>query len=209
MDYYSIDDINDYLEHHGILGQSWGHRNGPPYPLSSGKHSSSERKAVWRKSLKKKFGAIKAKRTKAKNKKDAEKRERLKREHSKDPNTMYKYRDEFTDEELRAAIARFGIERSLRELRSDKKLITYVNDGANFVKNLSTMTTNGIKLYNNMSDILDTFKPLNDGSERKYIYGHKKDNSDGKSDEPEETKEGTEGTENKEKKEKKKNNKNK
>lgn len=206
MDYYSIDDINDYLEHHGILGQSWGHRNGPPYPLSSGKHSASEKKAGWRKSLKKKIGAIKAKRTKAKNKKDAEKRERLKKEHSKDPNTMYKYRDEFTDEELRAAIARFGIERSLRELRSDKKLITYVNDGANFVKNLSTMTTNGIKLYNNMSDILDTFKPLNDGSERKYIYGHKKDNSDGKSDEPKETKENTENTE---KKEKKKNNKNK
>lgn len=40
-----------YLYHHGILGQSWGKRNGPPYPLSPGDHSASERKAGWRKSL--------------------------------------------------------------------------------------------------------------------------------------------------------------
>lgn len=40
-----------YLCHHGIMGQKWGKRNGPPYPLSPGAHSSSEKKANWRKSL--------------------------------------------------------------------------------------------------------------------------------------------------------------
>lgn len=39
------------LYHHGILGMHWGVRNGPPYPLGSGDHSSSEKKAGWRKSL--------------------------------------------------------------------------------------------------------------------------------------------------------------
>lgn len=34
---------NDYLEHHGIKGQKWGVRNGPPYPLKENAHSTSEK----------------------------------------------------------------------------------------------------------------------------------------------------------------------
>lgn len=39
------------LFHHGVLGQKWGTRNGPPYPLKPGQHSASEKKAGWQKSL--------------------------------------------------------------------------------------------------------------------------------------------------------------
>ena len=49
--YYNTNDYRDYLAHHGILGQKWGKRNGPPYPLGYGDHSASEKKAGWRKSL--------------------------------------------------------------------------------------------------------------------------------------------------------------
>lgn len=31
--------------HHGILGQKWGKRNGPPYPLDVGSYSTAEKKA--------------------------------------------------------------------------------------------------------------------------------------------------------------------
>lgn len=33
-----------YLAHHGIDGQEWGVRNGPPYPLKGGQYSPAERK---------------------------------------------------------------------------------------------------------------------------------------------------------------------
>lgn len=35
-----------YLVHHGIDGQKWGQRNGPPYPLSPGEHSKAEIRAA-------------------------------------------------------------------------------------------------------------------------------------------------------------------
>jgi len=39
------------LYHHGVAGQRWGKRNGPPYPLAASAHSASEKKAGWRSSL--------------------------------------------------------------------------------------------------------------------------------------------------------------
>lgn len=37
---------NDYLEHHGIAGQKWGHQNGPPYPLNPEKDYSKAEKTA-------------------------------------------------------------------------------------------------------------------------------------------------------------------
>lgn len=47
-----------FIKHHGILGQKWGVRNGPPYPLSKEQHSKSEIDAGWEKSLNKTSGLI-------------------------------------------------------------------------------------------------------------------------------------------------------
>lgn len=48
--------MNDYryfneIYHHGIKGQKWGVRNGPPYPLKPSDHSQEERKQNWTRSL--------------------------------------------------------------------------------------------------------------------------------------------------------------
>lgn len=38
-----------YLEHSGILGQKWGVRNGPPYPLEE--HTNAHKRAGFRESI--------------------------------------------------------------------------------------------------------------------------------------------------------------
>ena len=44
MEYYGIH-YDSVIEHHGIKGQKWGDRNGPPYPLDAGSHSAAQKKA--------------------------------------------------------------------------------------------------------------------------------------------------------------------
>lgn len=43
---------SDEIWHHGIAGQKWGKRNGPPYPLDAEDHSVAEKKAGYQKSIK-------------------------------------------------------------------------------------------------------------------------------------------------------------
>ena len=35
----------DFLAHHGIKGQKWGVKNGPPYPLGYNDHNTAEKRA--------------------------------------------------------------------------------------------------------------------------------------------------------------------
>ena len=41
--------ITKELYHHGIMGQKWGTRNGPPYPLGGGDYSARERAEIYKK----------------------------------------------------------------------------------------------------------------------------------------------------------------
>lgn len=63
-----------FLSHHGIAGQKWGKRNGPPYPLGISDHSASERKAGWQKSLDKPTKSSNIKNSSGKDEQSNEKR---------------------------------------------------------------------------------------------------------------------------------------
>ncbi len=46
METITVESIDIFVNHNGILGQKHGVRNGPPYPLAEGDHSSSEESAA-------------------------------------------------------------------------------------------------------------------------------------------------------------------
>ena len=46
METITVESIDIFVNHNGILGQKHGVRNGPPYPLEEGTHSSSEESAA-------------------------------------------------------------------------------------------------------------------------------------------------------------------
>lgn len=104
----------EYLEHFGILGQKHGQRNGPPYPLGSGDHSSAEKKAasaagvkVGSDSGKGSIDNVKKKKKKAPVKKELtpeEKREAaLEASRTGDKKKISKYMDQLSTDELRDA----------------------------------------------------------------------------------------------------------
>ncbi len=45
IQYQEIIRYQDELYHHGVKGQKWGVKNGPPYPLDDSNQSLSEKKA--------------------------------------------------------------------------------------------------------------------------------------------------------------------
>lgn len=119
----------EYLEHHQILGAKWGVMNGPPYPLGSGDHSSSEKKAaeaagvkVGSDSGKGSIDNVKKKKSDAQNKVKKAKKEMTPEERrqaaleavrSGDKKKIAKYINELSTDELRDAQARSQMKDSL------------------------------------------------------------------------------------------------
>lgn len=116
----------DYLEHHQILGAKWGKKNGPPYPLGSGDHSSSEKKAAAAAGVKVGKDSGKGSIDNVKKKKKApltEEEKRLKAEEARlkgDSKNINKYMDKLTTDELRDAQTRAQIKKSLSEEKQSK-----------------------------------------------------------------------------------------
>lgn len=86
---YGLRINDDYLAHHGILGQKWGKKNGPPYPLDYRKLSAEEKELA---------------------KADAIRRGDL--------DEVQYNKNYFTDAEVNAAINRFQLNKKLSEVNA-------------------------------------------------------------------------------------------
>ncbi len=114
--YYTVG--ND-LTHHGIKGQKWGQRNGPPYPLGASDHSSAEKKAGtkgWSKEAKNdaKQSSTKVSKTPTANKKVDEYRfEMINRYSKSDPSKAKKYKNASNEELAEEYQRRKNIEKTV------------------------------------------------------------------------------------------------
>lgn len=119
------------LEHHGIDGQKWGHRNGPPYPLDPNKDYSKEEKKknkIKKKKKESKKEVVRKKRIKSKTKEEAIK--------SGKPRDVEKFLDEMSNNEIRESIERIRLYDEIKKMSiSDITPSTSKNKNVKNIKN--------------------------------------------------------------------------
>lgn len=157
---------SNFLAHHGILGMSWGHRNGPPYPLDSGSHSAKEKRMGWMQSLKskseakkkkkkqqaaldkaRKARAEKAKQAKLQKEYDEKKQQILK---SGKASEVMKYKGQMTNQELNDALNRIRWENDLAKLSAAETKSNF-DKVDSIMQKVGTMTdwvNKGVNAYN-------------------------------------------------------------
>lgn len=153
FDYDKPELSEETLEHHGILGMRWGHRNGPPYPLSSDvstgkklKSGKSPSKHKARKIQKKRVKTLKkARKAKAEKQKLEQEQKKTKEEiiKTKDISAMLKDVDSFSNQELRDMFTRLDIEGELKK-RVHEKEEAQKSSGRKFVDSVVKSTKEGV-----------------------------------------------------------------
>lgn len=182
---------SNYLMHHGILGQKWGSKNGPPYPLDEGDHSAREKKAGWMKSLAKaaKDHKVKKQRKKALKKAQEARKEQLaekKKEkafakdkekilRSGDPALIMKYRKQLTDNEIQSALNRVRNENEFKRMikESEKSGFDKIDDIMKKAGKVSDWAETGIKAYDRTAEIYNTFFAKSESEKWPSIRGEK------------------------------------
>lgn len=171
-----------WLEHHGVKGQSWGDRNGPPYPLSRGKDGRvtqtqkkkkqsliARMKAEHQKKVKVKQRA-KAKAEKAKKAEENLSKEELREKllKSTDPKFIAKHVDLLDTKEIKDRLDRIDTEKRLKNLTKDETSKKKIDRGMEMVKHISTIadaTSKAAKAYNDVMEA--TGKKVKTDSEAK------------------------------------------
>lgn len=158
---FSVLETGDSLEHYGRKGMHWyehifgKEQSHAKYAKSGTKKSSSisSKKEERKKEKARKEAQRKAKKERA----EKEKKEAIRKAILKSPSKLYKHRDEFTKEEIDAAIENFEMEKKLKDFAK-----TDIQRGADMVQSMFKITTNGISVYNSVARIYNSLGDPND-----------------------------------------------
>ena len=124
FDYDKPELSEEMLEHNGILGMRWGHRNGPPYPLGSDKSTGKSLKKGFRakrkarKLQKRRVKSLKkARKVREQNRQVQQEKQKSKEEilKTKDLAAMSKNSELFTTQEINDMLNRLSTEDRLKE----------------------------------------------------------------------------------------------
>lgn len=155
-------DLSD-IYHHGVKGMKWGIRRTPeqlgykPKP----KEPKKTREEKLREKTKKKKAQMDKKEAKLRSEADAKRAEIL-----KSPRQLYKYRDQFTKSEIDEAMKRFKWEQELRNMsKSD------MNRGKEYIDMILGYTESGMKAYNTVARLYNTFGGAEEKDKMKMIPG--------------------------------------
>lgn len=147
------------LEHHGVDGQSWGLRRGPPYPLSRQDKKANAEKARTKKRIAKKRkmvekAAKKQEKAEAKAVKEEERKaetlRQQKKKYSKTPNDVYKHKDLYSNEELKEILSRFDVEEKVKDYqeKDHKRRAVNADSVDKVLKSIAGMAVSAITIYN-------------------------------------------------------------
>lgn len=161
---------SDELEHHGVKGQSWGERNGPPYPLSRGKDgritkTQKKKKAsllarakaavTGKKTTSRSSKGSKSAKTKESKKEETNEQIREKLLKSTDPKYIAKHIDLLDTRELKERLDRINTEQQLMRLTKDDSSKKKVDAGMAWVANMGKIAETTSKVAKAYSDTMD------------------------------------------------------
>lgn len=150
---------NNYLAHHGILGQKWGKKSGPPYPLDVSDHTASEKKAASAAGVKVGSDSGKGSITKVEKKTDSQKETKKVQEpltedqkqkliRSGNANNVKKYSKQLTNQELREAIDRMDLNSRLDSYKVANDTFNKIDKTIKKVDRVSGWAKTGVNTWN-------------------------------------------------------------
>lgn len=164
-----------YLKHHGILGQKWGKRNGPPYPLDADDHSTAEKNTMNNHpdrggDPKESYNPDKSKAPEIKKqkfkfgKKEKEPFNKEKAIKNVDIRSVYKHRKEFEDKEFKAVLERFNTEKKYKEAikelddKKKKEIIKFLEGNTKNIEIANKTLSEIAKLADNLAKFIPKSK---------------------------------------------------